>query len=130
MSALQGALFLLQMDSFSCRNAHAFNRLSSRQVACCEESTGFPPLCVGLRQRSSPLFPSFQGLRLFVVFRRTETSLPVLSPVLPRNGVEESSVLAEAFTQARLPFPARILRSSSFGRTGNMQVFGSRPPNR
>jgi hypothetical protein len=38
MCALDAALFLWQKDGFSCRDAHAFNRLSSSQVLACIES--------------------------------------------------------------------------------------------
>jgi hypothetical protein len=41
MCALQAALFLLQPDSFSCGNAHPFNRLSSCQVTRCVCPTDF-----------------------------------------------------------------------------------------
>ena len=44
MCASGAALFLWQKDGFSCRDAHAFNRLSSSQVTAMFESSQFAVL--------------------------------------------------------------------------------------
>ena len=58
MYAWQAAPFLWQKDSFSCRDAHAFNRNSSTQVAVCVRSNDFPLVSLKFSLISSPAFPS------------------------------------------------------------------------
>jgi hypothetical protein len=58
MYTWQAAPFLWQKDSFSCRDAHAFNRNSSAQVAVCVGSNHFPLVSNEFSFTSSPAFPS------------------------------------------------------------------------
>jgi hypothetical protein len=58
MYAWQAAPFLWQKDSFSCRDAHAFNRNSSTQVAVCVGSNDFGLVSDEFSLTSSPAFPS------------------------------------------------------------------------
>src|SRR5580658_2244498 len=56
--AWRAAPFLWQKDSFSCRDAHAFNRNSSSQVAVCVGSNEFTLVSNEFSLISSPAFPS------------------------------------------------------------------------
>ena len=69
MCALQAAQFLLQKDSFSCRDAHAFNRYSSSQVTLCVCCRRFPLVSIGFSLASSLRFPSFHDSPVLVLFR-------------------------------------------------------------
>src|ERR1039458_5459457 len=69
MCASRAAQFLLQKDSFSCRDAPAFNRYSSSQVAMCVGSSRFTLVSVGFSAASSFLIPSFHHPPLLVLFR-------------------------------------------------------------
>jgi hypothetical protein len=69
MCAWRAAPFLWQKDSFSCRDAHAFNRYSSSQVTASVGSSHFPLVTRGFSVRSSPVFPSFHGPPGHVRFR-------------------------------------------------------------
>src|SRR5580698_5095828 len=69
MCALRAAQFSLQKDSFSCRDAHAFNRYSSSQVALCLAATSFPLVSLGFSAASSLRFLSFHDPPLLVLFR-------------------------------------------------------------
>ena len=59
MFASRAALFLWQKDSFSCRDAHAFNRYSSSQVTACVDASDFPLVSGGFSAASFACFPSF-----------------------------------------------------------------------
>jgi hypothetical protein len=69
MCASRAAQFLLQEDSFSCRDAHAFNRNSSSQVTACVGGSPFPLVSIGFSGESSLRFPSFHEPSLLVMFR-------------------------------------------------------------
>ena len=69
MCALQAAQFLLQKGSFSCRDAHAFNRYSSSQVTLCVCCSSFPLVSIGFSLASSLRFPSFHDSPVPVLFR-------------------------------------------------------------
>ncbi len=69
MCALRAAQFLLQKDSFSCRDAHAFNRYSSSQVTLCVCCSRFPLVSIGFSLASSLRFPSFHEPPVLVLFR-------------------------------------------------------------
>jgi hypothetical protein len=69
MCALQAAQFLLQKGSFSCRDAHAFNRYSSSQVTLCVCCRRFPLVSIGFSLASSLRFPSFHESPVPVLFR-------------------------------------------------------------
>jgi hypothetical protein len=59
MCALRAAQFLLQKDSFSCRDAHAFNRNSSSQVTLCVGSSVFHLFQSDFHCRLRLFFPLF-----------------------------------------------------------------------
>jgi len=89
MCASQAAPFLWQKDSFSCRDAHAFNRNSSSQVAACVGASGFPLVTRGFSTISSLRLLSFHGAPMFVLFRFvTDISLARL---LARCGARTST---------------------------------------
>ena len=69
MCASRAAQFLLQMGSFSFRDAHAFNRYSSSQVTLCVCCSRFPLVSIGFSSASSLQFPSFHDSPVLVVFR-------------------------------------------------------------
>ena len=69
MCALRAAQFLLQKGSFSCRDAHAFNRNSSSQVTMCVGCSRFNLVSVGFSAPSSFLIPSFHRSPVLVLFR-------------------------------------------------------------
>ena len=68
MCAWRAAPFLWQKDSFSCRDAHAFNRNSSSQVALLVCASDFPLVTREFTLNSSPTFPSFHAPPLPVLF--------------------------------------------------------------
>jgi hypothetical protein len=59
MDEQQTAPFLGQKACFSCRDAHAFNRVVPLQVTVCLKSNQFPPVALGFPERVSPVLPSF-----------------------------------------------------------------------
>src|ERR1035437_5048858 len=61
MRAGWAAPLLWQNDGFSCRDAHAFNRISSSQVTDCVRSSEFPHVSYEISVRNSPTFPSFHA---------------------------------------------------------------------
>jgi len=65
MYAWRAALFLWQKDSFSCRDAHAFNRNSSSQVKACVDASDFSFVTGGFSSGFSLAVPSFhEGARV------------------------------------------------------------------
>jgi hypothetical protein len=69
MCAWRAAPFLWQKDSFSCRDAHAFNRNSSSQVAVNVGPVDLPLVSLGFSPVSSPAFPSSHEALLPLRFR-------------------------------------------------------------
>src|SRR5580704_13484078 len=84
MCASQAAPFLLQRDSFSCRNAHAFNRLSSLQVMFCVCCTRFPLVSCEFSRIVSLLFLSSHVHQVLVLLRSIGTIQPAFVTVLPK----------------------------------------------
>lgn len=68
MFAWRAALFLWQKDSFSCRDAHAFNRNSSSQVKACVGTSDFPLVTDGFSSGFSLAVPSFHETARDVLF--------------------------------------------------------------
>jgi hypothetical protein len=69
MCASGAAPFLWQKDSFSCRDAHAFNRNSSSQVTSCVDASRFRLVTGGFSVFSSLKILSFQNPPVLVLFR-------------------------------------------------------------
>jgi hypothetical protein len=85
MYALPAALFLWQKDSFSCRDAHAFNRFSSLQVPVCVISSGFSFVSYEFSGRVSLHIPSSHSPPTLVRLATIEGHSPALLPDLPQS---------------------------------------------
>jgi hypothetical protein len=59
MCGWREAPFLGQLDGFSCRNSHAFNRPLMLQVTAGLQSSYFPPFTFGYLSQLSPEIPLF-----------------------------------------------------------------------
>jgi hypothetical protein len=68
----QAAPFVQQMDRFSCRYAHGFNRRSTRQVVAVVGRSGFALVTGGFSYSFSPPVPSSHELPRLVLFEFIE----------------------------------------------------------
>lgn len=91
MCASRAALFLWHQDVFSCRNAHPFNRLSSRQPACCHHAARFPLVTRAFSRASSPPFPSFRLAPQPLLLPSIEATEPAEMPDYPGNNQAQSN---------------------------------------
>ncbi len=82
MCVWPAAPFLLQRDSFSCRNTHAFNRVLTVQIPFHVGPICFPLHGCSFTDFSSPVFPSSQPPLQLLLFARTETNQSVVPPDL------------------------------------------------
>jgi hypothetical protein len=78
MCVLAGALFLWQKDNFSCRDAHAFNRISSLQVTVGVNSSEFSFVSWEFTNRNSLHIPSSHSPQYLVRLANIEGNSPVL----------------------------------------------------
>ena len=94
MSVSRAALFLLQRDSFSCSNAHSFNRLSSLQVVISVSAIGFSLVSCGFSAQVSLVIPSFHERDVLVILPSIEPIQPASSRSSPRN---QKQLVVEGF---------------------------------
>jgi hypothetical protein len=103
MCAWRAAPWRWQMDGFSSRDAHAFNRNSSLQVTECVDLTDFPLVTGGFSAISSPSDPSFHFSPLVVLFELIEANSAAQPP---GPFFEASQSIEQLNREVRLPCSA------------------------